>query len=62
MQLLRGNPVANPEVPVDADLVTLPDIRCLGALRAFTTSMLPPFFKNNLTCYSVSARISDFDL
>jgi hypothetical protein len=62
MQLLRGNPVANPEVPVDDDLVTLPDIRCCGALRGFTNSIDPPFFKNNLTCFSVSARISDFDL
>jgi hypothetical protein len=62
MQLLRGNPVANPEVPVDADLVTLPDIRCFGALRGFTTSIEPPLRKNNFNCFSVSARNSDFDL
>jgi hypothetical protein len=62
MQLLRGNPAAKPEVPVEPDLVTLPDMRCVGALRAFTTSIDPPFFKNSFTCFSVSARISDFDL
>jgi hypothetical protein len=47
---------------MDADLVTLPDMRCFGALRGFTTSIEPPLRKNNFNCFSVSARNSDFDL